>query len=122
MKNHILYSAAIVLASFGIAVALLLVRHRAPLQNENSEQLKELRTRITQLETKATALERELEQVRKEPAKVIYTTANQLSPPPATVVAREQVPPGWKPFEFNGLTYYLTPLHAEAEVSLAPAK
>lgn len=122
MKNHIVYSAAIVLGSFGIAVALVLVRHRAPVQNENGEQLKELRSRITQLETKATALERELEQVRKEPARVIYTTANQVGAPPATTVAREQIPAGWKPFEFNGQTYYLTPLRAEAEVSLAPAK
>jgi outer membrane murein-binding lipoprotein Lpp len=122
MKKHTLYSASIVLASFAIAAALVLVRRPEPVQNESSQQLKELRARIAQLETKATALQREMDQVRKEPAKVIYTSANELSSPPGTAVAREQVPPGWKPHEFNGMTYYFTLLGEKAEISLAPTK
>jgi len=122
MKKHILYSGSIVVASLVIAAALILPRHTVQRQSDNSGQLKELLTRVGQLESKAAALEKELEQVRRQAPNLIYTPANELFPAPATVPAPEQIPPGWKPYPFNGTTYYITPLGTGMEISMVPAR
>jgi hypothetical protein len=122
MKKHLLYSASIVFGSLIIAAALVFARQRVRGQSDNSEQWKELKTRIAHLETKAAALQQKLDQVHKQTPTVIYTPANQIFPPATTGSAPVKTPPGWKPFEFNGLTYYLTPLGQGTEVSMAPAR
>src|SRR5882724_486780 len=121
MKEHFLYSVSILFASLIIATALVFARHPAQTKSDNGQQLRELKSQIDRLETKAAALQKELDQLRKQTPAVIYTPANQLIPP-TTGSEPQQIPPGWKPFEFNGLTYYLTPLAHEAEVSMIPTK
>src|SRR5436305_13661547 len=99
MKKHILYSGAIVLASLIIAVALMTLRHAASPQADNSRELRELRTRIAQLETKAAAVQKELDQVHKQTPTLTYTPVNgpiSQSPP---AVAHQPLPPGWKAHE-----------------------
>lgn len=122
MKKHILYSGAIVLASLVIAVALMLMRQPAPSQTDNGQELRELRSKIAQLETKTAAVQKELDQVHKQTPRLIYTPVKESISQAPTAVAREQIPPGWKAHEFNGLTYYFTPLGQGSEVSMAPAK
>jgi hypothetical protein len=46
-----------------------------------------------------------------DPGKVFAPLTNPASPKP-------EIPPGWVPFEFNGLTYYYTPLSASPQVSV----
>jgi hypothetical protein len=122
MKKHILYSASIIFASLIVAAALVFARHPAQTQTGNGQQLKELKSQVGRLETKAAALQKELDQLHKQTPTVIYTPANQLIPPAKTKSALPEIPPGWKPFDFNGVTYYLTPLAHEAEVSMLPTK
>jgi TolA-binding protein len=122
MKKHILYSGSIILASLIIAAALVSARHPAQTQTDNGQQLKELKAQVGRLETKAAALQKELNELHKQTPTVIYTPANQLIPATTTESERPEIPPGWKPFEFNGITYYLTPLAHEAEVSMLPTK
>jgi hypothetical protein len=122
MKKHILYSASIIFASLIIAAAMVSARHPAQTQSDNGQQLKELKAQVGRLETKAAALQKELDQLHNQTPKVIYTLANQLIPPANTKPDLPEIPPGWKPFEFNGITYYLTPLAHEAEISMLPAK
>jgi hypothetical protein len=122
MKKHILYSGSIILASLVIAAALVFARHAAQRQSDNGQQLKELKARIGRLETKTAALQKELDQAHKQTSTVIYMPANELIPPASTSSAPSRIPPGWKPYEFNGLTYYFTPLGQGTEVSMTPAK
>jgi hypothetical protein len=110
MKKHIFYGGAILAGSLLISAALLIARFPTGNQGDNSAQLKELRARVGQLETKAAALQKELDQVHKSTPNVVYLKANQPDSPAPTVPAPEQIPTGWKPFEFNGMTYYFTPL------------
>jgi|SRR5882724_4563961 len=126
MKTHILYSGAIVFGSLIIVVALAWPGHSATSRSNNGEQLKALQNRISQLETKAASLEKELERLQKQATKqmptVIYTPANEVVPSIITGQAPAQTPPGWKPFEFNGMTYYFAPLGQKTEVSMSPLK
>ena len=123
MKKHILYSASIIFASLIIAAALVFARRPAQTQSDNGQKLEELKAQVGRLETKAAALQKELDQLHKQTPTVIYTPANQLIPPATTTESEpSEIPPGWKPFEFNGITYYLTPLAHEAEVSMLPTK
>lgn len=124
MKKHVLYSGAIVFGSLIIAAALVL-RHPVPNRTDDGKQLQELRNRIGQLESKAGALEKELGEMRKLPQPspaVIYKPANEVIPSVTISPTPAQHPPGWKPFKFNGTTYYFTPLGQAAEVSMAPRK
>jgi hypothetical protein len=122
MKTQILYSSSIIFASLVIAGALVFARHPARSQSDYSAQLNELKARTGDLENKAGALQNELDQVRKRTPTVIFTPANQLTPPATTGPKPRQIPPGWKTYEFNGLTYYFTPLGQGTEVSMTPAK
>jgi len=120
MKKQIFYSGAILVGSLIISATLLISRFPARNLGDNSAQLKELRARVGQLETKAAALQKDLDQVHKSTPNVVYLKANQSVSPAPTVSAPRQIPPGWKPFEFNGMTYYFTPLGNGTELS-APA-
>jgi hypothetical protein len=122
MKKHILYSGAMVLASLVIAATLMSARHPAAPQTDNSQELRELRTRIAQIEAKTAAVQKELGQVHKQIPTLIYTPVNESSSQAPAAVAREQIPPGWKAHEFNGLTYYFTPLGQGTEISMSPAQ
>lgn len=126
MKTHFLYCGAIVFASLIIAAALLWPRNPAPSRSNNGKQLQELQNRISQLENKAASLEKELGRVRDQSPKqsptVIYTPASEAVPAVTTEPVPAKIPPGWKPFEFNGMTYYFTPLGQGREVSVAAGK
>jgi hypothetical protein len=122
MKKHILYSGSILFSSLMIAGVLVFARHAAQSQSDNGQQLKELKARIGHLETEAARLQKELDRVHKQTSTVIYMPANELISPASTSSAPPQIPPGWKPYEFNGLTYYFTPLGQGTEVSMTPAK
>jgi hypothetical protein len=125
MKKHILYSGAIVFAALTLAAALVWARHPVPSRANGGAQLQELRNRISQLESKAAALEKELGEVRKKPQPtptVIYTPANEVIPSVTTSPTPEQIPPGWKPFGFNGITYYFTPLGQGMKTTIADAR
>lgn len=128
MKKQLLYSGAIVLGSAMIAAAVLFARHPTQIdtnktqRSNNNQQIEELNARIARVEQKAAALRTELDQVRRQPQSVIFTPATNFAPRVVTQPESRGVPPSWKPFEFNGRTYYFTPLGEKAELSMAPAK
>jgi hypothetical protein len=122
VKKHFLYSASILFASLLIAAALVFARRPAQPQSDNGQQLKEFKAQISRLEIKAASLQKELDQLRKQTPAPIYTPANQLIPPATTGSEPLQIPLGSKPFEFNGVTYYFTPLGHKPEVSMIPTK
>jgi len=128
MKKPI-YIVLVALASTAAVTAFLVLSdgsHRPELKPGNSQ---ELNAKIERLEQKIAALQRELSDIRARPPQTVFVTRERIAegigsviPAVPAAALKPEVPPGWKPFEFNGLTYYLTPLGEIPRVALNSGK
>ena len=117
MKKRV-YAGLIVVACVTVGVVFLV----APRPNQRSTpeetELKALRAQVEKLEQTTAKLQRELGDMRGRPQVQVLAPENPIMVPSGMPPkSGSQVPPGWKPFEFNGMTYYLTPLKHESGIN-----
>jgi outer membrane murein-binding lipoprotein Lpp len=91
--------------------AFLLLMAQAQRIDRAQAELKALRAKVERLERDTTAFQSKSSNDREHPRTLITLPGETLMAPSSLPLAPgTKIPPGWKPFEFNGLTYYLTPL------------
>lgn len=107
----------------GAALLLFGVAKRTAVNGK--AEVRDLRAKIQDLEQKTAELQSELKDLQNRPPSLLATPGQAPVPvtrPVKSSFPHPQVPPGWVPFEFNGMTYYLTPLGHAPQLSMSAAK
>jgi len=118
----------VIVASMITGAALLLfgVANRTVVNGKAGKaELRDLNAKIQHLEQKTAELQSELKDLQNRPQSSVAVPGPSpvpVTPPVKSSFPHPQVPPGWVPFEFNGMTYYLTPLGHATQLSMSEAK
>jgi hypothetical protein len=112
--NRKLCAGLAVVGIVSLIAAFLLSRKPGHENDRARAELKALTAKVEQLERNTAALQKELSDFRQR-SKPLAALPHEILMTPATAppAGRTEIPPGWKPFEFNGMTYYITPLKQE---------
>jgi hypothetical protein len=101
-----------VLAAIGTGTVLLVVSRPGAVAGRSEKEWNELNAKVERLERTTARLQNELDEARK-PFPALTTQPAQIINPPGMnnlTVPGSPAPPGSRPFVFNGITYYVTPL------------
>jgi len=118
----------VIVASMIAGAALLLfgvANQRAVNGKAGKAELRDLNAKIQLLEQKTAELQNELKDLQNRPPSLLAVPGPSpvpVTPPVKSALPHPQVPSGWVPFEFNGMTYYLTPLGHAPQLSMSEAK
>ena len=142
-KRH--YGSLFALGCAALGLALFLAITAFLEAQRDKATFKVLMAKVERLESSRVELQQELSELRSKGQTGAFPPNHLLVAPPA--LAKEPkatlpryllpvpranpsptpksvpgIPPGWQPFEFNGLTYYITPLAASPELSMNHVK
>jgi hypothetical protein len=101
--------AVLMAAALGIGLVAFLSSAeiaRGMLQQDGGNSFQELQKRVGKLETQVTALQKQLKEL--ESRRVLTIPGSQLPQGSA-------IPPGSRPYKFNGQTYWYVPLHSDRQ-------
>ena len=115
----------VIVASMIAGAALLLFGVANQRAVNGKAEVRDLRAKIQHLEQKTAELQNELKDLQNRPPSLLAVPGPSpvpVTPPVKSALPHPQVPSGWVPFEFNGMTYYLTPLGHAPQLSMSEAK
>lgn len=113
-----------------IAVAAITIVTAAELSSQNNGptelaqvNLEILKAKVERLERKTADLQKEIAELREQQQRLSTVSQNSsVAPLLVNPSPKAEIPSGWSPREFNGLTYYLVPLGQDTQHANGGAK